>query len=213
MALVFAGALASAWVAVGDERIAYAGFQAAFAFFLCILQGSAPAFDMATARDRVIGILIGIFVSYLMFVLVWPVSLARRIDPGLREAIANLRAMVSAAGAQARRILAAQSLAAFGALERELDLIAYEANGIRPPADWLESRRAMAPGEAPKPDRSAAPQRRLPPQNSPRALRPVWRLLEKAIGQGGDLEGDLCSRPCVGLAARWPRGSCPPASR
>lgn len=144
MALVFVGALAAAWVAVGDERIAYAGFQAAFAFFLCILQGSAPAFDMATARDRVIGILIGIAVSYLMFVMVWPVSLARRIDPGLRALIGDLRVMGSAAGVQVRRALAAQSLAAFGALERDLHLIAFEPRQIRPPATWLESRRAMA---------------------------------------------------------------------
>jgi multidrug resistance protein MdtO len=144
MALVFAGALASAWVAVGDPRIAYAGFQFAFAFFLCVLQGSAPAFDMVTARDRVIGILIGNLVIYLMFVLVWPVSLARHIDPGLRELIAGLRAMVSAAGAQARRGLAAQTLAAWDEAMREIDLMAYEPRGIRPPAGWIESRRKLA---------------------------------------------------------------------
>lgn len=144
MALVFVGALASAWVAVGDEKIAYAGFQAAFAFFLCVLQGSAPAFDVATARDRVIGILIGNLVCYLMFVTVWPVSVARRIDPALSALIGELRAMGTAVGVQARRILAAQSLAAFGALERDLDLIPFEPRGIRPSADWLESRRAIA---------------------------------------------------------------------
>src|SRR5579859_1731630 len=144
MALVFAGAMASAWVAAGDPKIAYAGFQLAFAFFLCVLQGSAPAFDMVTARDRVIGILIGNLVCYLVFVQVWPVSVARRIDPALRDLISDLRAMVSAAGVQARRALAAQSLAAFGALERDLDLVAYEPKEIRPPADWLERRRSLA---------------------------------------------------------------------
>ncbi|HSZ50282.1 MAG TPA: FUSC family protein, partial [Caulobacteraceae bacterium] len=144
MALVFVGALACAWVAVGDEKIAYAGFQAAFAFFLCVLQGSAPAFDVATARDRVIGILIGILVCYLMFVTVWPMSLARRIDPALRALISDMRAMASAAGVQTRRVLAAQSLAAAGALERELDVIPFEPRGIRPPAEWLRGRRAMA---------------------------------------------------------------------
>ncbi len=186
MALVCAGALASAWVAVGDERIAYAGFQAAFAFFLCILQGSAPAFDMATARDRVIGILIGIFVSYLMFVLVWPVSLARRIDPGLRAVVADLRAMASAAGVQARRILAAQSLAALGVLERELDLIAYEPNGIRPPANWLESRRAIAKEGA----ELTAPLLLGADCRPELAAGAAARLgeLEKAIGRGGDLK-------------------------
>jgi multidrug resistance protein MdtO len=144
MTLVFAGALVSAWVAVGDPKIAYAGFQLAFAFFLCVLQGSAPAFDMVTARDRVIGILIGNLVCYLVFVLVWPVSLARRIDPALRALIHGLRTMGSAAGVQARRILAAQSLAALGEAVREIDLVAYEPRGIRPSADWIESRRRLA---------------------------------------------------------------------
>ena len=59
MIIVFLVALASAWIAAGDERIAYAGFQIAFAFFLCVIQGAGPSFDMVTARDRVIGILLG----------------------------------------------------------------------------------------------------------------------------------------------------------
>jgi multidrug resistance protein MdtO len=186
MALVFVGALAAAWVAVGDEKIAYAGYQAAFAFFLCVLQGSAPAFDVATARDRVIGILIGILVCYLMFVTVWPVSLGRRIDPALRALIGDLRAMASAAGVQARRVLAAQSLAAVGALERELDLIPFEPRGIRPAADWLQSRRAMAReigdltaplllGADRRPDLAASATARL-------------EALERAIGAGADVK-------------------------
>jgi multidrug resistance protein MdtO len=186
MALVFAGALASAWVAVGDPKIAYAGFQAAFAFFLCILQGSAPAFDMATARDRVIGILIGNLVCYLMFVQVWPVSLARRIDPGLRALIGDLRAMVSAPGVQARRALAAQSLAALGALERDLDLIAYEPRQIRPPAGWLERRRTMAREAADL----AAPLLLGADRRPELAAASADRLgeLEQAIGEGADLK-------------------------
>ncbi|MDB5480018.1 MAG: Fusaric acid resistance protein conserved region [Caulobacteraceae bacterium] len=186
MALVFAGALASAWVAVGDPKIAYAGFQAAFAFFLCILQGSAPAFDMVTARDRVIGILIGNLVCYLMFVQVWPVSIARRIDPGLRALIGDLRAMVSAAGVSARRALAAQSLATFGALERDLDLIAYEPQPIRPPANWLDRRRALAQEAADL----AAPLLLGADCQPELAATAAARLgeLEQAIGEGADLK-------------------------
>jgi multidrug resistance protein MdtO len=186
MALVFAGALASAWVAVGDPRIAYAGFQFAFAFFLCVLQGSAPAFDMVTARDRVIGILIGNLVCYMMFVLVWPISVARRIDPGLRALIGDLRTMVSATGVQARPILAAQSLATFGALERDLNLIAYEPNGIRPPADWLETRRAMAQEVA----NLSAPLLLGADCLPELAANATARLeaLDRAIGQGADFK-------------------------
>src|SRR5208283_5555447 len=67
MVVVSFGALASAWVAAGSSRISYAGFQIAFAFFLCVIQGSSPSFDLVTARDRIIGILFGISVVYLVF--------------------------------------------------------------------------------------------------------------------------------------------------
>ena len=50
MALVFVGAFASAWFAVGSPRIAYAGFQIAFALFLCVIQGSGPSFDMENGQ-------------------------------------------------------------------------------------------------------------------------------------------------------------------
>ncbi len=59
VALVAVGAFVSAWIAGGSPRISYVGFQVAFAFFLSVVQGSAPAFDLTIARDRVIGILFG----------------------------------------------------------------------------------------------------------------------------------------------------------
>src|SRR6185295_13909960 len=46
LGVIFVGALAAAWVAAGNPRIAYAGFQIAFAFFLCVIQGPSPAFDL-----------------------------------------------------------------------------------------------------------------------------------------------------------------------
>lgn len=93
MVVVFAGAFASAWVAAGSPRIAYAGFQIAFAFFLCMLQGPTPEFDMTVARDRVIGVLIGNIVSYLVFTRVWPISVARRVDPAISALLQRLSVM------------------------------------------------------------------------------------------------------------------------
>src|SRR5262249_4048089 len=42
-AIVFAGAFLAAWIAAGDKHISYAGFQIAFAYFLCVIQGPSPS--------------------------------------------------------------------------------------------------------------------------------------------------------------------------
>lgn len=145
MALVFVGAWLAAWVAMGSPRIAYAGMQIAFAFFLCVIQGAAPAFDLTVARDRAIGILIGNLVVYLVFTRVWPVSIAGRIDAALDALVAQWTRIAHAADARARRTLAAGALAQYGGLRDDLGLIHYEPSWVRPAPAWIERRwRALA---------------------------------------------------------------------
>jgi multidrug resistance protein MdtO len=141
MAVVFLASLASGWVAAGSPRIAYAGFQIAFAFFLCVIQGSSPAFDMVTARDRVIGILFGNLVVYLLFANIWPVSIARRIDTGIAALFRRLGAMMTAVNRSQRSLLASEATAALGAVEQDLELARYEPTSVRPANDWLDVRR------------------------------------------------------------------------
>ncbi|MEJ0024783.1 MAG: FUSC family protein [Rhizomicrobium sp.] len=140
MGIVFAGAFVAAWIAAGSPRIAYAGFQLAFAFFLCVVQGPAPAFDMVVARDRVVGILIGNVVSYLVFVYVWPVSIAGRIDAAVAAMLRGLSALAASPNLSRRRDLAASALAAHGAIGRDIGLVAYEPRRVRPSPDWVRSR-------------------------------------------------------------------------
>jgi multidrug resistance protein MdtO len=144
MALVFIGALPAAYIAVGSPRISYAGFQIAFAFFLCVVQGSGPAFDMTTARDRVIGILLGNLVVYVLFTNLWPVSVAKRIDPAIAALLRSLGAMMLAANALTRRALASKARAELSALETDLDLAGYEPQGVGASRAWLASRRDAA---------------------------------------------------------------------
>jgi multidrug resistance protein MdtO len=70
--LTAAGSALFGWVAAGSERIAYAGLQAAFAFYLCIFQGFEPQTDLTIIRDRLAGIFLGTVVSALVFRYVWP---------------------------------------------------------------------------------------------------------------------------------------------
>jgi len=141
MIIVFLGAFPAAWIAVGSPRIAYAGYQIVFAFLLCVVQGSAPDFDLSLARDRVIGILLGNVVTYLIFTNVWPVSVAERIDHIAARLLHELAGMLDLAGAPARLTLVAQARATLSTLARDLDLVAYEPPRIRPASDWIDARR------------------------------------------------------------------------
>ncbi len=153
MVIVFVAALASAWIAAGSPRIAYVGFQVAFAFFLSVVQGPAPAFDMTIARDRVIGILFGNLVVAVIFTLVWPVSVAERVDPAIAALLRRLAELAGAPDRQRRLALAAEAQAAAGAVEQDIGLIGYEPSSLRPAQRWLDSRRdamqAIAALEAP----------------------------------------------------------------
>ncbi|PZO88234.1 MAG: fusaric acid resistance protein [Sphingomonas sanxanigenens] len=139
LVVVFAGALCGGWIAAGSPRIAYAGFQFAFAFFLCVIQGAGPAFDLTIARDRVIGILIGNLVVYLVFTRVWPVSVAQRIDQSFTALLAALAAFARLP-LDARRRGAPALHARFSALRGDLALIPYEPASVRPAAGWMARR-------------------------------------------------------------------------
>ncbi|MFM0643005.1 FUSC family protein [Paraburkholderia bryophila] len=146
IALVMVGAWLAAWVAFGSPRIGYAGFQIAFAFFLCVVQGAAPAFDLTVARDRTIGILLGNVVVYLVFTRVWPVSVATRVDVALAALQQQWQRLTSLAQSGARRTQAASAMAQYGALQQDLALMHYEPSWVRPEPEWIAERRDVLAG-------------------------------------------------------------------
>ena len=143
-AIVFAGAFLAAWIAAGDKHISYAGFQLAFAYFLCVIQGPSPSFDMVIARDRVIGILLGNIVSYFAATRVWPVSVGPRIDAALQKARQKLESVLEAADVWARRRLVAETQSMMEGVASDIRLAAYEPEWIRPDRTRLAAQQHAA---------------------------------------------------------------------
>jgi multidrug resistance protein MdtO len=141
--VMFLAALVAGWVAAGGPRISYVGFQLAFAFFLCVIQGAAPAFDMTIARDRTIGIIFGDLVVAVVFTQIWPVTIAGRIDPAIAGLLRQIAALVTATGTPQRWELAAATRTTLAALEQDLDLAHYEPFSLRPGQVWLDARRRV----------------------------------------------------------------------
>lgn len=130
--IVFAGAFLAAWIAAGNKHISYAGFQLAFAYFLCVIQGPSPSFNMVVARDRVIGILLGNIVSYFVATRVWPVSVGPRIDSALQKAKQKLESVREASDGWSRRRLVAETQSMVEGISSDIRLAAYEPAWIRP---------------------------------------------------------------------------------
>ncbi len=78
----------SAWVGSGSPRIAYIGTQIGYAFAHAVLPGYGPVIELESARDRVLGILLGITVVGVINYLIWPqhseLMAIKRIAAGLR---------------------------------------------------------------------------------------------------------------------------------
>jgi multidrug resistance protein MdtO len=137
--IVFAGAFLGAWIAAGDKHISYAGFQIAFAYFLCVIQGPAPSFNMVVARDRVLGILLGNVVSYFVATRIWPVSVGPRIDDALHRVKHNLESMVESIDRWSRWRLASETHSILNGIASDIRLAVYEPASIRPECAWLEA--------------------------------------------------------------------------
>ena len=86
--------LLAGWVATGSERISYAGWQIGIAYYLTVLQGYGPTLDMQTARDRVIGIVLGNLIVLVVFTTIWPVSVLQALRRQTATAIGTLGALM-----------------------------------------------------------------------------------------------------------------------
>jgi multidrug resistance protein MdtO len=80
----------AAWVATSSSRLSYAGLQIAVAFYLIHLSEFSIQTSLSVARDRAIGVLLGISMMWLVFERFYPRPAA---DEMVRIFILNLRLM------------------------------------------------------------------------------------------------------------------------
>ena len=78
----------AAWFATCSARLSYSGVQIAVAFYLINLPEFKIQISLGVARDRVAGILLGLFIMWLVFDQLWGVSSVVEMK---RTFIANLR--------------------------------------------------------------------------------------------------------------------------
>ena len=69
--LFVAVTLFAAWFMTCSPRLSYFGLQVALAFYLINLQEFAEQTSLAVARDRVVGVLVGLFMMWLVFDQLW----------------------------------------------------------------------------------------------------------------------------------------------
>jgi multidrug resistance protein MdtO len=81
------------WIAAGSARIAYVGIQIGLAFTLCILNDPGPTTDLVPARDRVLGVLLGICVWAFVFGLTGSVIAGRAMRRSMAITLRSLAAL------------------------------------------------------------------------------------------------------------------------
>lgn len=88
--LFVAVSMIAAWFATSSPRLSYFGTQIVVAFYLINLQEFKAQISLGVARDRVVGILLGLCAMWLIFDQLWPTLAAVEMK---KTFIANLRSL------------------------------------------------------------------------------------------------------------------------
>lgn len=134
MILVFIALTLSAWISTGNERIAYAGIQVGLAFLLTVLHGFAPSDDLDVATGRILGVLLGNVVIYVIFTHLWPVGIVDSVRSSIRHNLKDLSTL-SEIPLQARMQVTLQAAHIEQSIAKTIEslrLVPFEPKHLRP---------------------------------------------------------------------------------
>src|SRR5262249_11696735 len=92
------GTAVAAYVNFGSPRISYCGYQIGLAFYKVVLQGYGPVTELRLARNRLVGIALGLVVFGIIDTQLWPVRAGATILPTLATALRLLARLVRLPG-------------------------------------------------------------------------------------------------------------------
>jgi multidrug resistance protein MdtO len=131
--LFAAVAAISAWIATATPRLSYLGVQVAFAFYLIHLQEFAPQTSLAIARDRVVGVLLGLMCMWLVFDHLWVKDALQDMQDGFARNLQRLAELIELARQPASGEVAMRALqlgdqinAEFNAVKAQSDAVVFE---------------------------------------------------------------------------------------
>ena len=123
----------SAWIATASPRLSYLGVQLALAFYLINLQEFAIQSSLSIARDRVVGVLLGLLCMWLVFDRLWVKDALQEMQEGFARNLRLLAELTEQAQVQdpkqaARRAiqLRDQINDGFSAVKAQADAVVFE---------------------------------------------------------------------------------------
>jgi len=131
LTILFVAATAlSAWIMTSSPRLSYFGIQAALAFYLVNMSEFRMQTSLAVARNRVVGILLGLFMMWLVFDRLWGAPTAVQMK---KTFVSNLRLLAQFAGepiAKDLNIAVARSLVLRETINSNFDKVRALADGV-----------------------------------------------------------------------------------
>jgi multidrug resistance protein MdtO len=123
-------ATAAAWIATSSTRLSYFGVQVGVAFYLINLGEFKIQTSLAVARDRVVGILLGLTMMWLAFDLLWSTPTAVQMKRALVSAIRLLAQLAREPVSQEQPAAIERTLALREMINAQFDKVRSLADGV-----------------------------------------------------------------------------------
>jgi len=120
----------SAWIATSSPRLSYFGVQVAAAFYLVNLQEFKFQTSLAVARDRVVGILLGLIMMWLAYDVLWSVPAGVAMKKAFVSALRLLAEFTREPGSDDMPVAINRSYALRESLNAQFDSVRSLADGV-----------------------------------------------------------------------------------